>query len=251
MEPLFVVLLAWLLAALWIFLLTNWAITGDVSAGEAIVGSTVALLLAAATARSAFPYAGTLTLLTLGGGAIVLPILRAYLNRAAHARMDAEMVERACLAYEADPANYGALINLAEACYKNGLLEQAVHFLEQAIQIAPLHTAHEKRRLRFWQDELTHYPKTGYTPCMHCGARSPIGTVRCPRCQRLTLPLLVQGRWVPAQLAHKAIWVWALASAAAGLSLFWRAHLTGLEALIALALTLSLALGMIIWVLRK
>ncbi|MDW8051909.1 MAG: hypothetical protein RMJ83_05445 [Armatimonadota bacterium] len=251
MESVFVVLLVWLLAALWIFVLTSWAITGDVSAGEAITGSIVALLLAVATARNAFPYAGTLALLTLGGGAIALPVLHAYLNRAAHARMDAELVERACLAYEVDPKNYGALINLAEACYKNGLLEQAVYFLEQAIQTAPLYTAHEKRRLRLWQDELTHYPRTGYTPCMHCGARLPIGTVRCPRCQQLTLPLLVQGRWVPTQLAHKAIWTWVFASAAAGLSLFWRAHLIGLEALIAITLTLGLALGMIVWVLRK
>ncbi|GEM_PF-849239 len=251
MESLFVSLMASLLAAVWIFVLISWAITGEVSAGEAIVGSTVALLLAVATARQAFPHAGTLALLTLGGGAIGLPILRAYLNRAAHARMDAELVERACLAYEADPNNYGALINLAEVCYKNGLLEPAVYFLERAIQQAPVMASHEKRRLRFWQDELATHPKWGYMPCMHCGARLPVGTIRCPRCGRLVLPMLVQGRWVPAQLAHKAIGVWAVATVAAGLSLFWHEHLTGLSALVATVGTVSTGLGLIVWILRK
>jgi tetratricopeptide (TPR) repeat protein len=109
------------------------------------------------------------SLATLGGGAVALPLLRAYLNRAAHAQMDAQLIERACLAYEFDPKNYGALINLAEACYKSGLLEQAVHHLECAIQQAPVMAANEKRRLRMWQDELQHHPKQGYTPCLNCG----------------------------------------------------------------------------------
>jgi tetratricopeptide (TPR) repeat protein len=175
MEHLFGVLLVWLLAAVWIFLLVNWAITGEVSAAEAALGSVVALLLAIASAQRAFPYVVPFSLMTLGGGAVALPVLRAYLNRAAHAQMDAELIERACLAYEFDPKNYGALINLAEVCYKNGLLEQAVHHLEHAIQQAPVMAANEKRRLRMWQDELQHHPKLGYTPCMHCGARSSVG----------------------------------------------------------------------------
>jgi tetratricopeptide (TPR) repeat protein len=139
MEYVLGVMLVWLLAAAWIFLLVNWAITGEVSAAEAALGSTVALLLALASAQRAFPYVVPFSLATLGGGAVALPLLRAYLNRAAHAQMDAQLIERACLAYEFDPKNYGALINLAEACYKNGLLEQAVHHLECAIQQAPDH----------------------------------------------------------------------------------------------------------------
>lgn len=251
MEQVFVTLMVWLLAAAWIFFLVSWAVTGDVSTGEAVVGSAVALLLALATAQQAFPYAGAFSLLTLGGGAIALPILRAYMNRAAHAQMDAELIERACLAYEFDPKNYGSLINLAEVCYKNNLLEQAVYHLEKAIQTAPTMAANEKRRLKMWQDELQRAPKLGYTPCMHCGARQPIGAVRCARCNHLLLPLLVQGRWIPRQLMQKAFWVWAISVSAIGLSLFWGEQLVGLSALGAILITLVGALGAMVWVIRK
>ncbi|MFN3690946.1 MAG: hypothetical protein ACK4UU_08500, partial [Fimbriimonadales bacterium] len=196
-------------------------------------------------------HVGLFSLLTLGGGAIGLPLIRAYSNRAAHAQMDAELIERACLAYEFDPKNYGSLINLAEVCYKNGLLEQAVYHLEQAIQSAPIMAANEKRRLAMWQDELQHAPKLGYTPCMHCGARQGIGAVRCTRCGQLILPLLVQGRWIPRQLLQKAVTVWVIAVGAVGLSLFWGEQLMGLSALLTILLTLALALGVIVWVIRK
>ncbi|MCS7208864.1 MAG: hypothetical protein NZ874_04750 [Fimbriimonadales bacterium] len=251
MESVFAAMLVWLLAAAWIFFLVSWAVTGDVSAGEAIIGSVVALLLALASAQRAFPYAIPFSLLTLGGGAVALPFLRAYLNRAAHARMDAELIERACLAYEFDPKNYGSLINLAEVCYKNGLLEQAVHHLERAIQVAPLMTASEKHRLKLWQEELEHAHKHGYTPCMHCGARQPVGAVRCDRCNALLLPLLVQGRWIPRQLLQKVIGVWGVSVGAIGLSLFWREQLTGLSALVTILATLVVALALITWVIRK
>lgn len=248
MEYLLGVMLVWLLAAGWIFLLVNWAVTGDVSAGEAAIGSAVALLLAIACAQRAFPYVLPFSLATLGGGAIALPMLRAYLNRAAHAQMDAELIERACLAYEFDAKNYGALINLAEACYKNGLLEQAVYHLERAVQQAPILAANEKRRLRMWQDELQHQRKQGYTPCLHCGAQEAVGAVRCTRCQHLLLPALVQGRWAPRQLARKAVLAWAIAVVGGGLSLFWREQLMGLEALLAILATLSASLGLMAWV---
>ncbi len=251
MEYVLGVMLVWLLAAGWIFLLVNWAVTGDVSAGEAAIGSAVALLLAILCAQRAFPYVIPFSLATLGGGAVALPMLRAYLNRAAHAQMDAELIERACLAYEFDAKNYGALINLAEACYKSGLLEQAVYHLERAIQQAPIMAANEKRRLRMWQDELQHHRKQGYTPCMNCGAHEAVGAVRCTRCQRLLLPALVQGRWVPRQLARRAVVAWAIAAGGGALSLFWREQLVGLAALMAILTTLGVALGLIVWVVRK
>jgi len=251
MEHVLGVMLVWLLAAGWIFLLVSWAITGDVSVAEATLGSVVALLLALASAQRAFPHVVPFSLVTLGGGAIALPMLRAYLNRAAHAQMDAELIERACLAYEFDPKNYGALINLAEVCYKNGLLEQAIRHLERAIQQAPILAANEKRRLLMWQDEFQHYPRQGYTPCLHCGARAAIDAVRCSRCNHLLLPLLVQGRWVPRRLAHTAIKVWAIAAGGSALCLFWREQLVGLSALIALLGTIGVALGLIVWVVRK
>ncbi len=95
MEQVFAVMLVWLLAAAWIFLLVNWAITGEVSAAEAALGSTVALLLALASAQRAFPQVVPFSLATLDGGAVALPLLRAYLSRAAHAQMDAQLIERA------------------------------------------------------------------------------------------------------------------------------------------------------------
>lgn len=251
MEQVFTTLLVWLLAAAWIFFLVNWAITGDIAPGEAIFGSLIALLLALATARQIFPHAGLLSLITLGGGAIALPALRAYLNRAAHAQMDAELMERASLAYEFDPKNYGSLINLAEVCYKNGLLEQAVSHLEKAIQIAPMMASNEKRRLKMWEDELQNASRLGYTPCMNCGARQPVSAVRCSRCGQLVLPLLVQGRWIPRQLLQKVFWVWVVSAGATGLSLFWRAQLVGLSALVAILATLGAALSLIVWVIRK
>lgn len=251
MEHLLGVMVVWMLAAGWIFLLVNWAITGDVGVSEAVLGSGVALLLSIACAQRAFPYAVPFSLLTLGGGATTLPLLRAYLNRAAHKQMDAELIARACHAYEFDPKNYGALIQLAEVCYANGLLEQAVHHLESAIQQAPIMAANEKRRLRMWQDELQHHPKQGYTPCLNCGARAPVGAVRCSRCQQLLLPLLVQGRWVPRRLAHTVVTVWAIAVGGGALSLFWREQLIGLSALLAILATLGAALGLIVWVVRR
>ncbi|GIV07994.1 MAG: hypothetical protein KatS3mg019_0085 [Fimbriimonadales bacterium] len=251
MDALFIVLVVWMLAAAWIFMLVNGSITGDIAAGEAIMGVTVALLLAFASAQGAFPHAAWFSLLTLGGGAIALPLLRAYFNRAAHAQIDAELIEQACRAYEFDPKNFGALIHLAEMCYKNGLLEQAVCHLERAIQLAPMMAANEKRRLRMWQDELQRFKKLGYTPCMNCGVRQPLGQVRCARCHALMLPLLVKGHWMPRQLAQRAIGVWAIAVGGGALSLFWREQLMGLNALLAILLTLSLTVGLIAWILRK
>ncbi len=251
MESIVTVMLVWLLAAGWIFFLVSWAVTGDISTGEAIIGSMVALLLALSSAQRYFPHAAPFSLVALGGGAIVLPLLRAYLNRAAHAQLDAELIERACLAYEFDPKNYGSLIQLAEVCYKNGLLEQAVYHLEKAIQLAPVMAANEKRRLSMWRGELKNAHPLGYTPCMHCGARQAVGAVRCARCGKLLLPPLVQGRWIPRQLFQKAISVWAIAVGAMALSLFWREQLVGLSALWAILATLLGALGLIVWIIRK
>lgn len=254
MEPvvsIFWVMMVWLVAAAWIFALIMMAVTGDVSAGEAIVGSTVALLLAFASARQAFPYATPLSLITLGGSAIALPLLRAYLNRHAHAKIDAELVERACLAVEYDPKNFGALIQLANLCYQHDLLEHAVHYMRQAVQEAPLFTYSEKRTLARWEDDLQLLRKRESLPCMVCGAENPVGPLRCQRCGQLLLPAYIGGGMMPKLLLHKIVYIWAVAVATMGLSLFWADQLMGLSALIAIALTLITALLLIMLILRK
>jgi hypothetical protein len=45
--------------------------------------------------------------------------------------------------------------------------------------------------------------------------------------------------------------VWAIAVAGGALSLFWREQLMGLSALVAILITLGVALGLIVWVVRK
>ena len=247
----FWVMMVWLVAAAWIFALITMAVIGDVSAGEAIAGSTVALLLAFASARQAFPYATPLSLITLGGGAITLPLLRAYLNRHAHAQMDAELVERACLAVEYDPKNFGALIQLANLCYQHDLLEHAVHYMRQAVQQAPLFTYSEKRTLARWEDELQQLRKREALLCMVCGAENPVGPLRCQRCGQLLLPAYIGGGMMPQQLLHKIVHIWVVAVAAMGLSLIWEGQLMGLSALIAIILTLITALLLVLLILRK
>ena len=252
MEGIVAVMLVWLLAALWIFALVMMGITGDVTPTEAILGSVVALLLAFAAARHAFPYAPLFGLLTLGIGAVALPMVRHYLNRQAHAQMDAELIEQACRAVEFDPKNWGALIQLATWCYRHDLMEHAVHYLEQAVQQAPLYTYNEKRMLRDWQHELQHFGKRwGYTPCLNCGARNPVGPLRCERCGELLLPMLVQGRWIPKQLVQKVVRVWVISTIGMALSLGVAGHLSGSAAVVLVLLIIGLTGGMILWVLRK
>jgi hypothetical protein len=251
-ESIVVVMLVWLLAALWVFALVMMGITSDITPAESILGSVMALLLAFAAAQHAFPYAGLFGLVTLSIGAVALPMMRHYLNRQAHAQMDAELVENACRAVEFDPKNWGALIQLATWCYRHDLMEHAVYYLEQAVQMAPLYTYNEKRMLRDWQHELQHFGKRlGYTPCLNCGARSPIGPLRCAQCGELLLPLLVRGRWIPKQLLQKVVRVWAIGTLGAVASLMAATHLFGLVALITVVLLMLITGGAMLWVLRK
>ncbi|CUU37880.1 MAG: hypothetical protein K6U12_08975 [Armatimonadetes bacterium] len=250
-TQIFLVMMVWAVAAAWIFALVNMAITGDVHPGEALAGSLIALLLAFASARQAFPHAVWVSLLTLGGSAIGLPLLRAYLNRHAHAQMDAELAERACLAVEYDPKNFGALVQLANLCYQHDLLELAVHYMRQAVQQAPMFTYNEKRTLSRWEDELQQIPKRGSFPCMVCGEENPIGPLRCQRCHHFLIPAYIQGGLLPKQLLHKIMHIWVVAVSAIVLSLLWLEHLMGLSALGAIGLTLLTALLLIFWILHR
>jgi hypothetical protein len=45
--------------------------------------------------------------------------------------------------------------------------------------------------------------------------------------------------------------VWGIAVGASALSLLWREQLTGLNALVAILVTLGVALGLIVWVVRR
>lgn len=245
-------MLVWLLAAMWVFALVMIGITGDITPAEAILGSVIAILLAFAAARHAFPYAGLFGLLTLGIGGVALPMVRNYLNRQAHAQMDAELMEQACHAVEFDPKNWGALIQLATFCYRHDLMEQAVYYLEQAVQQAPLYTYNEKRMLRDWQHELQHFGKRlGYTPCLNCGARNPIGPLRCARCGALLLPMLVRGRWIPKQLLQKVVRVWVISTLGMAASLMVAGNLPGRIALMLVPALVLITGGAIVWVLRK
>jgi len=251
MESCFVTLLVIMLALAWVFALIQMTIMGDVSLAEAVLGSVVALLLAFATAQAWLPYISMVSLIALGGGAIGYPFLRSYINRRMHAEIDAEQMEQACQAYEFDPKNYGSLLQLANLCYQYELLEQAVFFLDKAIQTAPLMTMTEKRRLQAWKDELHHSKPQGYSPCMHCGARNSIGAIRCTRCQRYILPGLVAGRTVPKALLHKVILSWLIAVAGVMMVMVLRESFTGITALVAILLTLLVTLGALIWVIRR
>ncbi|MCS7066289.1 MAG: hypothetical protein NZL85_08460 [Fimbriimonadales bacterium] len=252
MESIIVVMLVWLLAAVWVFALVMMGIMGDLTPAESILGSVVALLLAFAAARHAFPHAALFSLLALSVGAVALPMIRNYLNRQAHAQMDAELVEQACRAVEFDPKNWGALVQLATFCYRHDLMEHAVYYLEQAVQQAPLYTHNEKRMLRDWQHELQHFgTRVGYTPCLNCGARNPIGPLRCARCHELLLPMLVRGRWIPKQLMLKVVRVWVIGTIGIALSLIAAGSLPGSMALVMVPLILLLTGGSIAWVLRK
>lgn len=252
MDGIILVMLVWLLAALWVFALIMMGITGDISPPEAILGSAIAVLLAFAAARQAFPYAGLFALLTLSIGAIALPVGRNYLNRQAHAQIDSELMERACRAVEFDPKNWGALIQLANLCYRHDLMEHAVYYLERAVQMAPLYTYNEKRTLRDWQHELDHFGKRhGFTPCLNCGTRNPIGALRCAQCGELMLPLLVRGRWIPKRLMVKVVRVWVVSTVGVSASLIAADNLPGTVAVVAVPLILLLTGGSILWVLHR
>ena len=252
MEGIVVVMLVWLLAALWTFALIMMGIVGDVTPAESILGSVAAMLLAFAAARHAFPFAELFGLLTLSVGAVALPVVRSYLNRHAHAQMDAELIEGACRAVEFDPKNWGALIQLATWCYRYDLMEHAVHYLEQAVQQAPLYTYNEKRMLRDWQHELQHFGRRlGYTPCLNCGARNPIGPLRCAQCSELLLPLLVRGRWIPKQLLQKVVRVWVVSTLGMVTSLMVAGNLPGNVALMLVPTILLFTGGAIVWAIRK
>ncbi len=252
MESIVVVMLVWLLAALWTFALVMMGITGDVTPAEAILGSVMALMLAFAAARHAFPYAGLVGLLTLSIGAVALPAMRHYLNRQAHAQIDAELMENACHAVEFDPKNWGALIQLATLCYRHDLMEHAVQYLERAVQLAPLYTYSEKRMLRDWQHELQHFGRRlGYTPCLNCGAHNPVGPLRCAQCGEWLLPSLVRGRWVPKRLLQKVVRVWVISTMGIMASLVTASQLPGGFALVLTPLILLMTGGAILWVLRK
>lgn len=251
LSHVFLVMVVWAVAAGWIFVLINMVVAGDISAGEAIVGSVVALLLAFASARQAFPYASAVSLLTLGGSAIGLPILRSYFNQRAHAQMDAERMERACIAVEYDPKNFGALIELSNLCYQYDLLEQAVHYLREAVQQAPMFTYNEKRTLARWEDELKQQPKRNTILCMVCGAENPIGPLRCTRCGHFLLPAFISRGIMPQQLLHKIVQAWVVAVSAMVLSLIWSERLLGLSALMAIGATLVSALLLIVFILYR
>ncbi len=252
MDSIVLIMLVWLLAAIWVFALVMMGITGDITPAESILGSVVAILLAFASARHAFPHATLFGLLTLSVGAVALPMMRHYLNRQAHAQMDAELMEQACYAVEFDPKNWGALIQLATLCYRHDLMEHAVHYLERAVQMAPLYTYAEKRMLRDWQHELQHFGRrTGFIPCLNCGARNPIGPLRCARCGVLLLPMLVRGRWIPKRLLQKVVRVWGISTLGVGMMLIIAGYLPGRVALVLIPLAILLTGGAILWVLRK
>ena len=71
-TQIFLVMMVWAVAAAWIFALVNMAITGDVHPGEALAGSLIALLLAFASARQAFPHAVWVSLLRCVAGSLLI-----------------------------------------------------------------------------------------------------------------------------------------------------------------------------------
>ncbi len=231
-------------------MLVSLAITGDITVPEAAMGSLIALLLALASAQRAFPYASLVSLATLAGGTIIIPALRSYMNKRAHTEIDAQVIESACQAYEFDPKNFGALIQLADQCYRNNLLEHAVYYLRQAVQQAPLYTTNEKRKLSYWEEELQDIKPMTSIPCMVCGTSNPIGPLRCVRCGQLLLPAYLRARWMPKRLFQQVIQSWIVAAFALAIMLVATDKLRGLLALVAVLTTLG-ATGVLMWLIFR
>jgi hypothetical protein len=207
---------AWLMAAGWIYTLITMLVEGDIDLIEFILGVGITFWLGY-TAINPFyhPSAPYVSFAALGAVTLFMPIIRGYHHRKAHASIDAEQVERACLAIEFDPKNWGAEIDLARMCYKYKWLQPAVIHLERAVQMAPLYTYAESRTLKDWKRELARVKSPHTLVCMACGTRNTPERIRCHECGRLLLALLIGGKWVPEGMAGKILRIWLIVVALA------------------------------------
>ncbi|MEO0248652.1 MAG: hypothetical protein ABIN58_03715 [candidate division WOR-3 bacterium] len=237
---------AWILAAAWIYLLVVMLIETEIDLIGFIIGVGLTFWLGYTAINPFYPYASLISLTALGSSGILMPLARGYYHRRAHAKIDADLLERACQAIEFDPKNFGAEIELAKLCYKHHLLEPAVVHMEKAVQIAPVFTFVEKKILAEWQQELARSQRSSCLVCPGCGTSNPVGQIRCSCCGAYLLVLLVRGGWLPEGMLSKILWAWLIVTGAGILALLAAHELPARWALPSV-IGLLLAVGLAFW----
>lgn len=219
------------LAAVWCYHLIMMMVNGEIDMIEGVVGLGLTLFLAANVFVPMFPYGRHVSGFLLITAGITVPILKNYFNTRAHAKIDADILEKACLALEFDHQNWGAHIEIANQSYRLGLLEPAVAHLEAAVTMAPLYTTAEKNRLKLWKDEMDQIKPARALACPTCGHQNALTMVRCAQCNSMILPNLVSGRWVSENMTAKVARVWGIVVIASAISLLALDRLSGTAAL--------------------
>ncbi|MDO8683826.1 MAG: tetratricopeptide repeat protein [Armatimonadota bacterium] len=158
----------------------DWWTDGVIGGSEAIVLSVI--LLAVLGQMAAFPNASlrlALFFLILAT-ALLVPFLSNAVSKAADNKLRSDRIAGYRRAIAINPQNTAARLELAQALYATGLLDEAIEELEGAFQISRL-TFQESQQLAQWKEEQR-LRDTQNVFCPVCNQENERGAETCVRC---------------------------------------------------------------------
>ncbi len=205
--------LVWIPVAIWVVMLVNWMIVGEIDGLMGVIGIgfmiTLALMAVSPPAPGMGPFFLGAAILTL----IATPITRFSMDRRALNSIDIETIERAYEMLRQRPDNYAAKLRLARALYNKGLIAHAVAIGEAALQPAPdIAFSEEKYMLKRWKGQLTmvQNPTTNIR-CINCGEFNEPGQIMCKKCGHAFLLSYAKGQFMKPSIARKLVACWLFA----------------------------------------
>lgn len=205
--------LVWIPVTIWVVMLVNWMIVGEIDSMMGLFGICFGLTLGLLSVSPPAPGLGPLFFAAAVVTLLATPIARMTIDRVALASIDVEAIERSYEMLRMRPDNYSAKLRLAKALYNKGLILHAVAIGEEALKVASdVAFSEEKYMLRRWKNQIPQAVKpTKDIRCINCGTMNEPGLILCKKCGHAHLLSYTKGQFVKPSIAKRLVACWMVA----------------------------------------
>jgi ribosomal protein L40E len=246
----FIACLLWLVVCVYVICFVQWMIGGDIDVITGILGIGLFVGLGITLMAPPVPELWFLSLISLVGSAVMLPVLRVAFHRRDKRMVEVDGIRLAYEGFVMRPNNPAAMMRMARHLWNMGIRGHAYALAETALPNLPRqYYPDEHRMVAMWR---AHPPKSAeFTPihCVECGAPNPPGTIHCAGCGARYLLHRAQGRVLSSGLGRKLLGAWiVMMIALAGMPLATR--LPGTKAAVAVVALMVAAVGALVLAFR-
>lgn len=241
--------LIWIPVAAWSVALVQWAIGGEISFLQWLLGMYVVVGLGILAIAPKDPRLAPLSFAAMVGGTVAFPFVRAAIHARERRGVELDVIRKAYTALGQRPQDGLARLRLAEGLYDLGhavaalaVAETALHGLDKTLFSA------EHRRAAGWRAALTQHPRpTPRAVCGRCRAATHLGEPFCPDCGEPWLLRMIGGTMTEGSAAGRKVFSAWLGMLAVVVAVPVTPTLPWPWGFVALAVAVAAAVGMVAW----